>query len=71
MPEHNAHHRTATVVLDGTAEHTLRNHLSIILGFCDVMQLEMDASHRMHEDLHEIRKAAQAALAILNDATRR
>jgi hypothetical protein len=58
------------LVLDRVAEHTLRNHLSVVQGFCDVMEFEIDPSHALRQDLLEIKKAAQAALAILNDARR-
>lgn len=58
------------LVLDQGAEHTLRNHLSVVQGFCDVMELEIDPSHSWRQDLLEIKKAAQAALTILNDARR-
>lgn len=70
MPENDQPRHKETLVLDKSAEHTLRNHLSVIHGFCDVMQLEIDPAHSLHEDLLEIRNAARAALAILNEARR-
>lgn len=70
MPENDQPGREGKLVLDRSAEHTLRNHLSVIHGFCDVMQSEIDPSHSLQEDLLEIRKAARAALAILNETRR-
>jgi len=45
--------------------HNVRNHLSIILGFCDLLLAEIPDTDRKHADLLEIRKAAAAASAIL------
>ena len=45
--------------------HNVRNHLSIILGFCDLLIAEIPDTDRKHADLLEIRKAAAAASAIL------
>jgi signal transduction histidine kinase len=60
-------HRTA-LVLDASAEHELRNHLSIILGFCDLLQRDTAASDAARADLHEIQQAAAGALAIVTEA---
>ena len=45
--------------------HNVRNHLSIILGFCDLLIAEIPDTDRKHADLLEIRKAAVAASALL------
>jgi len=47
--------------------HNVRNHLSIILGFCDLLIAEIPDTDRKHADLLEIRKAAVAASALLEN----
>ena len=45
--------------------HQLRNHLSIIVGFCDLLMDEMPEGDAAHADLAEIRKAGDAAMALI------
>jgi hypothetical protein len=47
--------------------HDVRNQLSIIVGFCDLLLGEVPEHDRKHADLLEISKAAQAAIALLED----
>ena len=47
--------------------HDVRNQLSIIVGFCDLLLGEVPQHDRKHADLLEISKAAQAAIALLED----
>ena len=47
--------------------HNVRNHLSIILGYCDLLNAEIPDTDRKHADLLEIRKAAAAASALLEN----
>ena len=47
--------------------HNVRNHLSIILGYCDLLIAEIPDTDRKHADLLEIRKAAAAASALLEN----
>jgi hypothetical protein len=47
--------------------HNVRSHLSIILGFCDLLLAEIPDTDRKHADLLEIRKAAVAASALLEN----
>ena len=48
--------------------HNVRNHLSVILGFCDLLLADIPPGDRRHSDLLEIRKAAVAAIATLEEA---
>jgi hypothetical protein len=51
--------------------HRLRNHLAVILAFCDLRLAECPAGEsRRRADLVEVDKAARAAMAILPDVTR-
>jgi len=45
--------------------HDVRNQLSIIVGFCDLLLGEIPEHDRKHADLLEISKAAQSAIALL------
>jgi hypothetical protein len=45
--------------------HDVRNQLSIIVGFCDLLLGEVPENDRKHADLLEISKAAQSAIALL------
>lgn len=47
--------------------HNIRNQLSVILGFCDLLLGEIPEHDRKHGDLLEMRKAANAALTLLED----
>lgn len=55
------------VVLTAKSEHSLRNHLAIILGFCEVMMQDAGISDQTRADLHEIHHAALAALATVTE----
>jgi hypothetical protein len=45
--------------------HNVRNHLSVIIGFSDLLLGEIPETDRRHADVLEIRKAAHAAMALL------
>ena len=48
------------------AEHALRNHLAIILGYAELLLQDVGAGGPRREDLEEILKAARSALAIVS-----
>jgi len=50
---------------DSEAMHQLKNHLSVIIGFCDLLLREVPADDPKHADLLEMRKAGDAAMALL------
>jgi len=51
--------------------HQLKNHLSIIIGFCDLLLSDMASDDPKRVDIQEMRKAGHAALEMLpNLATR-
>jgi hypothetical protein len=47
--------------------HNVRNHLSVIIGYCDLLLTELRETDSRHKDILEIRKAAYAAMALLQD----
>jgi signal transduction histidine kinase len=47
-------------------EHTLKNYLAIILGFSELLLQEAAPDDPRREDLHEIHKAATAAVRIVS-----
>ena len=49
------------------AEHTLRNHLAIILGFSAILMREASPEDPRLQDFKEIYKAAQAAVQLVNE----
>jgi hypothetical protein len=51
--------------------HQLRNHLAIIVGFCDLLLADIPESDRKHADIREMRTAGQAALDLLPDVAER
>ena len=51
--------------------HQLKNHLSIIIGFCDLLLGDLDADDPKRVDIQEMRKAGQAALELLPDIATR
>ena len=50
--------------------HQLQNHLSIIVGFCDLLLADMPESDRKHADIREIRSAGTAAMALLPEVAK-
>ena len=50
---------------DPSEIHQLKNHLSIILGFCDLLLAQLAEDSPQREDLLEMRRAGQAALDLL------
>ena len=45
--------------------HNVRNHLAVIVGFCDLLLGEIPETDRKRADILEMRKAADAAMALL------
>ena len=47
--------------------HDIRNQLSIIVGFCELLLQQIPEDDRKHADLVEVSKAANTAIALLED----
>ena len=57
--------------LDAAVVHELSNHLSVILGFVELLLADVTPDHPRYRDLLEIRNAAvQAAILIGRDPAR-
>lgn len=54
------------LVLDIDAQHTLKNYLSVVLGYCDFLLRETSADDPRHGDLLELQGAAKAALTMID-----
>ena len=51
---------------DSKARHDFKNHLSIILGFAEILMGEAPAGDPRRADLEEIHRAASDALALVD-----
>jgi hypothetical protein len=51
--------------------HQLKNHLSIIIGFCDLLLGDLADDDPKRVDILEMRKAGQAALDLMPDLATR
>ncbi len=51
--------------------HQFKNHLSIIVGYCDLILGELPEGDPRHADLLEVQKAARAALALIPELSNR
>lgn len=57
--------------LESDLIHQFKNHLSIIVGFCDLMLAECIEDDVRRGDLIEIQKAAYAAMALVPELSKR
>ena len=51
--------------------HQLKNHLSIVIGFCDLLLGDLPQNDPKRVDIQEMRKAGQAALDLLPELSER
>jgi hypothetical protein len=58
-------------VIDSPLLHQLKNHLSIVIGFCDLLLGDLPQDDPKRVDIQEMRKAGQAALDLLPDLSAR
>jgi hypothetical protein len=66
MPEE----RPARVrVLDADTEHTVKNHLAVIVGFCELLLAETTPEDTRYADMQEINRAARELMAIFRRDT--
>lgn len=62
-PSHNS--------IDDSLLHAFKNHLSVIIGFCELLLRGMPADDPRRVDLGEMYKAGNAAIALLPELTSR
>jgi hypothetical protein len=53
------------LVDDDAVLHAFKNHLSVIVGFCDLLLREVPHDDPRHGDILEIRNAGQAAMTLI------
>ena len=51
--------------------HELKNHLAVIMGFCDLLVSDAPAGDPRTRDLQEVCKAARQAMAAIPEIARR
>lgn len=52
---------------EGELIHRLKNHLCIVVGFCELLVADFPADDRRRADLMEIHKAAKDAMAMMDE----
>ena len=57
-------HAPRSRVLDSETEHIIKNHLAVIVGFCELLLGEMPDDDPRHADVQEINHAARELMAI-------
>lgn len=50
-------------------EHSLRNHVAVIIGFTELLLADTPEEDPRRDDLREIHEAARAALALIDRST--
>ena len=56
---------------EGELIHRLKNHLCIIVGFCDLLLADFPSDDQRHADLLEVQKAARDAMAMMPEVDKR
>jgi hypothetical protein len=51
-------------VLDAETEHTIKNHLAVIAGFCELLLADTPPEDPRHGDLQEMHRSARALIAL-------
>ena len=51
--------------------HRLKNHMCVIVGFCDLLLADCPIDDQRHADLLEVQKAARDAMAMMPEFDRR
>jgi len=56
---------------DSDVIHRLKNHLAIVVGFCDLLLAEVPEGDPHRADILEVHKAGREAMALLPEVARR
>lgn len=59
------------MTLDNETEHALKNHMAIILGYCELMMADTPRDDPRYGDILEMHRAATAVLVLFTQATSR
>ena len=65
MTGHPQGDKSPHLILDREAEHTLRNHIAVIVGTIELILEDCQPGDPRAQDLAEIHKAATAAMHLL------
>ena len=57
--------RPDQITADSPLLHEFKNHLSVIVGFCDLLLRELPGDDPKRADILEMRKAGHAAIELL------
>ena len=57
-------------IIDAETEHTIKNHLAVIAGFCELLLGDMPEDDPRHADLQEINRSVHALMAMFRSDTR-
>ena len=57
-------HRRQPFTLDAETEHTVKNHLAVILGFCELLIGDTPPEDPRRADLEEVHRSARALMEI-------
>ena len=56
---------------DTPVMHEFKNHLSVIIGFCDLLLRDLPEDDPKRADILEMRKAGHTAIALLPELSKR
>ena len=51
--------------------HQVTNHLSVIIGYCDLLLVDIPEGDRKHADILEVHRAATAAMTLVRERQER
>jgi len=51
--------------------HQLKNHIAIVLGYCDLLLSEVPDGDRRRADILEVHRAGREAMALIPEVARR
>lgn len=51
-------------VIDGETEHTIKNHLAVIAGYCELLLADTPVDDQRYRDLEEMNRSIRALVAI-------
>jgi hypothetical protein len=57
-------------VIDAEMEHTIKNHLAVIAGYCELLLGDIPKDDPHHADLQEINRSTRALIALFRRDTR-
>jgi hypothetical protein len=60
-----------TTPASGDVVHRLKNHLAIVVGFCDLLLADLPEGDARRADVLEIHKAGHDAMALIPEVARR